>query len=59
MIRIEVQKRKVYISDVYIESSNSEPLMRIAIPLIDVMGDYQGILLLKSISNLCGILSGP
>ncbi|GEM_PF-629410 len=42
MIRIEVQKRKVYISDVYIESSNSEPLMRIAIPLIDVMGDYQG-----------------
>lgn len=42
MIRHEVTKRNVYISNVYIESSNSEPLMRIALPLIDVMNDYQG-----------------
>ncbi len=38
----EVTNKNVYISNVYIEVTNSEPLMRIAIPLIDVMGDYQG-----------------
>ncbi len=42
MIQLEVKKRNIYISNVYIESTNSEPLMRIAIPLIDLMGDYQG-----------------
>jgi hypothetical protein len=60
IIRQEVKKRNIYISNVYIERTNSEPLMKTAIPVIDVMGDNQGYILseinLKFMWDLVGAM---
>ncbi|NLA75141.1 MAG: response regulator [Deltaproteobacteria bacterium] len=42
IIQQEVSNGNVYISSVYIETSNNEPQMTIAIPLVDVLNAYQG-----------------
>jgi two-component system, sensor histidine kinase and response regulator len=41
-IQLVTTSGKTYISDVYIEITNSEPLMTLAIPLKDFMNVYQG-----------------
>ncbi|MBN1903561.1 MAG: response regulator [Deltaproteobacteria bacterium] len=41
-IRLELKQINIFISTVYIDSSNNEPLMTVAIPLTDVLDTYQG-----------------
>jgi len=42
IIQQGLSQSNIYISTVYIDSSNNEPLMTVAIPLMDVLDNYQG-----------------
>ena len=43
----QMQQRKEYISPVYIDPSTGEPLVIMAVPATDVLGDFQGTLVVE------------